>query len=440
MSDSNKLNKQQKEAVGLLSIGTFLEYFDLMLYVHMAVLLNELFFPQSDADTAKLISAFAFCSTYLLRPVGAVVFGYIGDNIGRKSTLIITTLLMSLSCIAIGILPTYAQIGITASWIVTICRMIQGMSSSAESQGAEIYITESIKGSRRYPLVASITVFSALGTSCALGISSLLTNKLITDEIDNAWRIAFFIGAFIGLVGTIARNSLKEASDYVDKKKSVQDKLLSHNVNGSSSKLNEKINSNNPKPLVSLAYFFIYCARPPCFYFIYIYCGDILKHEFSLTPSQIIQQNLYVSIIDLVGLMFLAYISSIVYPIKILKFKLILFFVSLASFPVMMNIYPSTTTVLIYQCLAALFVFDQIPATPIFYKYFPILKRFTHTAVISTIAVMLTYLVTSFGFIFATKSYGYPGIFIIFIPIGLCFWASISYFQKLEEEQNYQIV
>ena len=76
----HSLTREQKEAVGLLSIGTFLEYFDLMLYVHMAVLLNELFFPKYDPFTNSLLSAFAFCSTYLLRPFGALLFGYIGDN------------------------------------------------------------------------------------------------------------------------------------------------------------------------------------------------------------------------------------------------------------------------------------------------------------------------------------------------------------------------
>lgn len=143
-----------------------------MLYVHMAVLLNELFFPKTDPFTASLLSAFAFCSSYLLRPVGSVVFGFIGDKIGRKASLIISTLLMSCSCLIIGILPTYAQIGITASWIITLCRMIQGMAASAESTGAEIYITESIKGKKIYPLVALITIFSAIGTSAALGIGS----------------------------------------------------------------------------------------------------------------------------------------------------------------------------------------------------------------------------------------------------------------------------
>src|SRR5689334_17285052 len=95
----SSLRKDQKEAIGLLSIGTFLEYFDLMLYVHMAVLLNELFFPKTDLRTAATVQAFAFCSTYLLRPFGALLFGWIGDNIGRKSTVIITTTLMSISCV-----------------------------------------------------------------------------------------------------------------------------------------------------------------------------------------------------------------------------------------------------------------------------------------------------------------------------------------------------
>ena len=126
VSEQRSLTREQKEAIGLLSIGTFLEYFDVMLYVHMAVLLNELFFPKTDPFTASLLAAFAFCSTYVLRPIGALIFGYIGDNIGRKHTVIITTFMMAISCIVMANLPTYSQIGITAAWLVTICRMIQG--------------------------------------------------------------------------------------------------------------------------------------------------------------------------------------------------------------------------------------------------------------------------------------------------------------------------
>ncbi|MFV9874481.1 MAG: MFS transporter [Rickettsia conorii subsp. raoultii] len=86
------LNREQKRAIGLLYIGTFLEYFDLMLYVHMAVLINELFFPQYDTHVNRLLAVFSFCSTFIFRPLGALLFGWIGDNIGRKSTVIITTI------------------------------------------------------------------------------------------------------------------------------------------------------------------------------------------------------------------------------------------------------------------------------------------------------------------------------------------------------------
>src|SRR4029078_2520500 len=106
----SSLKREQREAIGLLQIGTFLEYFDLMLYIHMAVLLNELFFPKTDPETAALLVAFAFCSTYVMRPIGAFIFGWLGDNVGRKSTIIITTVMMSLSCILMANLPTYAQI------------------------------------------------------------------------------------------------------------------------------------------------------------------------------------------------------------------------------------------------------------------------------------------------------------------------------------------
>ncbi len=206
------MTREQKEAVGLLSIGTFLEYFDLMLYVHMAVLLNELFFPKTDPFTASLLAAFAFCSTYILRPFGALLFGYIGDNIGRKHTVIITTFMMATSCTVMAVLPTYAQIGITASWLVTICRVIQGMSSMGEIIGAQIYLTETIKRPIQYPIVALLSLLAALGGVAALGIASLVT------IYHTNWRYAFWFGALVAVIGTVARTSLRETPDFVNVK------------------------------------------------------------------------------------------------------------------------------------------------------------------------------------------------------------------------------
>ncbi len=142
----------------------------------MAVFLNELFFPQSDPHTTAIYSATAFCSSLVFRPVGAVIFGWLGDNIGRKTTVIITTFIMALSCITMANLPTYAQIGITASWLLTICRILQGMSSMGETVGAALYLTEAINPPAQYPAVSLVSVFATLGGVAALGIASLVTS------------------------------------------------------------------------------------------------------------------------------------------------------------------------------------------------------------------------------------------------------------------------
>ena len=205
------MTRKQKEAVGLLSIGTFLEYFDLMLYVHMAVLLNELFFPKTDLYIKSLITAAAFCSTYIMRPFGAIIFGWVGDNIGRKYTLILTTLLMSGCCLTMANLPTYAEIGITASIVLTICRIIQGMSSMGEMIEAQIYLTEFIKVPARYQAVAGLVLAATTGAFAALGLASL-----VLSNPNFSWRYAFGVGAFIALVGWVARSSLKETSEFVN--------------------------------------------------------------------------------------------------------------------------------------------------------------------------------------------------------------------------------
>ncbi len=171
--EQRSLTKEQKQALGLLSVGTFLEYFDLMLYVHLAVLLNVLFFPESDPYTTSLLTAFSFCSTFVFRPIGALVFGWIGDNIGRKTTVIITTFLMAISCLMMSVLPTYADFGLTAAVLFTICRIIQGMASMGERVGAELYLTEITSPPIQYPVVSLIAGFGTFGTSAALGIASL---------------------------------------------------------------------------------------------------------------------------------------------------------------------------------------------------------------------------------------------------------------------------
>ncbi|WP_341754498.1 MFS transporter [Candidatus Tisiphia endosymbiont of Dioctria rufipes] len=219
------LTSDQKTTVALLLIGTFLEYFDLMLYIHLAILLNELFFPKTDPHAASLLAALTFCLTYIFRPVGVLIFGYIGDNVGYKATIIITTFMMAISCIVIANLPVYEQIGIISTWVIIICRIIQGMSSVGELIGTELYLTEMTKPPIQYPIVALVSVCTIMGGILALGLASFSTSFGIS------WRMAFWAGAAIAVVGTMARTLLKEAPRLLKQKAVVNNSIVPTKVN-----------------------------------------------------------------------------------------------------------------------------------------------------------------------------------------------------------------
>jgi MFS family permease len=125
--------------------------------VHLAIVLNKVFLPQ-DTGYEHILRPMTFLMPLCVRPIGALVWGYVGDNMGRKATVVITTIMMSVSCVIMANVPTYAQIGISAAWIVTVCRVIQGLSSMGEIVGAEIYLTETVEIPARYPVVGLIGV------------------------------------------------------------------------------------------------------------------------------------------------------------------------------------------------------------------------------------------------------------------------------------------
>jgi len=429
--EQRSLTKEQKHAVGLLSIGTFLEYFDLMLYVHMAVLLNELFFPKSDPHTAAIYSAFAFCSIFVVRPVGALIFGWIGDNIGRKSTVVITTFMMAIACFTMAIIPTYAEKGLIATVLITLCRVAQGMSSMGEIVGAEIYLTEAIKPPAQYPAVMLIAIFSILGGTAALAVASL-----VTMNGGDQWRIAFFVGAGIAGIGTIARTALKETKDFADAKRRL--KKTFEKVD-----LDEKIFEDSPlwqekvskKKMLSLL--LIQCGWPICFYITYVYCGNILKHQFGYSPEEVIHQNFIVSIVNLLGYIILMCLSYKIHPLKILKIKIWVFFPFTLLCPYLLNNITSPLHLFLIQSFFMLFVLSTNPATPVFYTHITIFKRFTIGAIIYAISRAVIHVVTSFGLVYLVEYFNQWGLLFIMMPMVIGYTFGVFYFIKLEKEAGH---
>ena len=428
---STSLTREQKEAVGLLSIGTFLEYFDLMLYVHMAVLLNELFFPKTDPHTASLLSAFAFCSTFVLRPIGALIFGYIGDKVGRKQTVVLTTAMMAFSCILMANLPTYAQIGISASFIITVCRILQGISSVGEIVGAELYLTETVKPPMQYPAVSIIPIASVVGTVCALGIAAIFTSYGFN------WRSAFWMGSIIAVIGGLARTTLRETPEFIDAKRRLKKKLEDGEVDPKRI-MNDPIVNQKVLFSTSIYFFILNCSWPICFYFAYIHCANILKNDFMFTASEIIIHNFFISLIQLLGLLFISCLSYRIYPLKILKIKLILFSIFIFFLPYILNHAKTPFDISILQSCSILLALDTCPATSVFFRNFPIFSRFTYASFIYAISRALMYIITSFGIIVLTKSFGNYALLIIIVPINFLCMLALGHFEKLDiEAGNY---
>jgi MFS family permease len=422
----SSLQKESKQAIGLLSIGTFLEYFDLLLYVHMAVLLNDLFFPKTDAHTQSLLSAFAFSSAFVFRPIGALLFGYVGDTYGRKTTIILTTFIMATTCIIMANAPTYAQVGIAAAWIVTLCRVLQGMSSMGEIVGAQLFLTEAIPLPARYPVVGLINIFGDLGGVVAMGIATLATAHGFN------WRLAFWVGAGVALVGSAARTSLRESPEFADAKRRIKSIAERTNANPKflekTSFYNEKVNKKT-----ALSYFLIKCTSPAFVYFLYFYSASILKNKFGYEVHQVIMHNLLVNTIQLLGWSVLrTYLSTKIYPLKILKFSWMMTFIFIPFLPWLLGHITAVWHLLLIQTFLILFLANDLPAVPIFFRNFPVFKRFSYASFLYALAYALLYLITSFGLTYLVEYFGYWGLLIIMVPALVGYGYGLNHFKQLE--------
>jgi MFS family permease len=429
----SSLNRDQKQALSLLQIGTFLEYFDLMLYIHMAVLLNELFFPQTDSQTASLLAAFAFCSTYVMRPIGALIFGWLGDNIGRKSTIVITTILMSVSCLLMANLPTYAQIGITASWLVTLCRIFQGMSSMGEIVGAEIYVAEYVSRPASYPAVSFVSIAAYVGATVALGVASLVT------LFGYSWRYAFWIGAGVALIGAMARTRLRETPDFLNlKRQKMKQAIADLNKGEKRTKANSSTDNSHAEwkePVAFrtlISYFLIYCGWPLSFYLAYMYFNPMLKESFGYTTEEIIQHNFYLSFINIAQGVFWSLLTYRIHPIKIMKVRWILTFLLMLSMPILVNNVTAPIQLFLIQASILFLSLGSIPAEAIFYYHLPIYRRFTFASFLYALSRALMYIITSLGLVYLTYHIGYYGIWFITLPITITYLVGVFHFEKLE--------
>jgi len=211
MRKDTKQTKIDKRTLIAGFFGNILEWYDFTVYGFFATIIGAQFFPHED-KIVQLISAFGiFAAGYLMRPIGGIIFGHIGDTQGRKKALLLSILMMAIPTTLIGFLPTYASIGWLAALLLVILRLLQGLSVGGEFTGSITFLIEKAKKKRR-GFYGSWTTFGVFGGMLiGSGIGSIITSILSTNQLNNfGWRIPFLFGAVIGIAGLYLRKGMNE--------------------------------------------------------------------------------------------------------------------------------------------------------------------------------------------------------------------------------------
>ncbi|WP_419909848.1 MFS transporter [Hoeflea sp.] len=202
-------NNRRNIAAG--SVGTALEMYDFAVYGFLAPILGPLFFP-SDDRLASLLSAFAvFAVGYFARPLGAALFGHIGDRYGRKTSMALSISMMGIATLCLALLPTHSQLGTTAALLLVFCRIAQGLSLGGEYTGSMVFLAEHAPSTRRGAMTAVSQTSSIGGFLIGSGLCAFISWRLGETEMAAwGWRIPFILGAVIAVGGLVIRRFVME--------------------------------------------------------------------------------------------------------------------------------------------------------------------------------------------------------------------------------------
>ena len=206
------MSAQEKNVIFASSLGTVFEWYDFYLYGSLAAIIATQFFSGLDAGSAFIFALLAFAAGFIVRPFGALVFGRLGDMIGRKYTFLVTILIMGLSTFIVGILPTYASIGVAAPVILIALRMLQGLALGGEYGGAATYVAEHAPHGARGAYTSWIQTTATLGLFLSLVV--ILGTRTLMGEAefgDWGWRIPFLVSILLLGVSVWIRLSLSES-------------------------------------------------------------------------------------------------------------------------------------------------------------------------------------------------------------------------------------
>ena len=202
-----------RASIAVAAFSTVLEWYDFTLYLYFATVLSRVFFGAGETAVSTTLAAFAIA--YLLRPLGGAVFGHIGDRFGRRRTMLLSVALMTMTMLGTALLPTHAQAGAAAGWLLFLLRCLMGFSVGGEYIAIVAYLLEGSPRARRGLITSLASAFSEVGGLLAVGVSLLTVNSLSPASLESwGWRIPFLVGAVLAASVWIARTTMEESPDF----------------------------------------------------------------------------------------------------------------------------------------------------------------------------------------------------------------------------------
>ncbi|MFF7707262.1 MFS transporter [Pseudomonas sp. NPDC007930] len=269
--------REERKIIFASSLGTVFEWYDFFLYGALAAVISKQFFAGVNDTTAFIFALMAFAAGFLVRPFGALVFGRLGDMIGRKYTFLVTIVLMGISTFAVGLLPTYASIGIAAPVILICLRMLQGLALGGEYGGAATYVAEHAPANKRGHYTGWIQSTATLGLLLSL-IVVLACRYFTGDQFEVwGWRLPFLLSILLLGISTWIRMSLHESPAFLKMKSEGK---------ASKAPIRESFGNWQNLKIVLIALFSINAGQAVTFYTAQFYVLFFLTQILKMDPAQ----------------------------------------------------------------------------------------------------------------------------------------------------------
>lgn len=405
-------------------IGNTLEFFDLALYVHLGIALQEIFFGRQSSSSSLWYATLVFSCTYLARPIGGLIFGYIADVTGRKNVFIVSTIVMGGAAYAITCIPTYEEIGIMSGVVLLCLRMLQAVSSLGEWTGALFYLSETNRDrpyERWWLTMADVTM--NLGACSALFISTLF---LLSPSKD-AWKYPFYFGSLIAFSGMYARLSLRETPEYIKatrNRSSVSFRVIL-------TQLPKKIFNKKILPIFVLSIF------PISDFFTFVLCSEILKEKFHLRPSQIIAHNAIVYLIDFLFSLFILSLVNRFRGCAIAKVRCYIYMLSLVPIYFVFQWCQTNATshwhFIIPQGLFTCMIMNGMSLIYLYPRLFEVIGGYTQYAFVFSLSRMIAVVVLPIADSFVYLNLGLKGVFVFFFVSAWVFLWAIKQLENFEQ-------